>query len=172
VETREYYVNKAGRRVPRTRMRGWSDEARFEVTGYTEAPNGCWVWNGRKNDKGYGVFIWSGGQLAHRYSFESNAGRKITEGTSMMHSCDNRPCVNPSHLSEGTHAENMAQARDRDRFPQRKLTREQVLQVVEFESIESRSDMAARFGVSSATIKSIQLGRSWSWLTDRGNSND
>jgi hypothetical protein len=75
--------------------------------------NNCWEWTAGKNSKGYGVFQRGRGIgtiLAHRYSFylTNSYYPKL-----VLHSCDNPSCVNPEHLSDGTHSENIKQAWDR-----------------------------------------------------------
>lgn len=50
--------------------------------------------------------------LRHRLVFAAYYGHdEATMGGVVMHSCDNPRCINPLHLSLGTHAEN---AKDRD----------------------------------------------------------
>ena len=73
----------------------------------------CWVWKGCRNAKGYGSFRLRAGQNpfpAHRASFSLFCG-EIPEGVHVLHSCDNPPCVRPSHLFLGTNADNI---RDRE----------------------------------------------------------
>jgi hypothetical protein len=67
--------------------------------------NGCWEWNGCKS-KGYGCFSSNGKPIqAHRFSFLLS-NKKLTKGLEVHHVCDNKCCVNPSHLKEITHKEN------------------------------------------------------------------
>jgi uncharacterized coiled-coil protein SlyX len=79
-------------------------------------PNGCWIWIGAKNNKGYGNFSNNiGSKTSHRFSFELANG-KIEDGLIICHKCDNPPCVNPDHLFKGTHADNMQDAINKGRL--------------------------------------------------------
>jgi hypothetical protein len=64
---------------------------------------GCWIWIGALNRDGYGVYS---SQLAHRASYSKIRGA-ISEGMELDHLCRIRCCVNPNHLEEVTHAENV-----------------------------------------------------------------
>lgn len=85
----------------------------------------CWTWKGAVNPKtGYGVAtLWRVRPIpihAHRIAFAiANGGLKA--GVCVMHSCDNRLCVNPGHLSIGSHLDNMrdmqAKSRQHGKFP-------------------------------------------------------
>ena len=50
---------------------------------------------------------------AHRISFQITHGR-MANGV-VRHACDNPPCVRPSHLVEGTPAQNAADIKERNR---------------------------------------------------------
>lgn len=67
------------------------------------APDECWPFIGHIDRDGYGKYH---GHGAHREAFRLANGR--TPEMSVLHSCDNPPCCNPTHLYEGTQQQNIA----------------------------------------------------------------
>ena len=79
-------------------------------------PTECWPWTGAINKSGYGSYgVGATIRTASRVAFELANG-PIPPGPGyhgyvVMHSCDNRKCCNPAHLSLGTQGDNNS---DRD----------------------------------------------------------
>lgn len=71
--------------------------------------SGCWIWQGHKNNKGYGVIPLGhiGSMYVHRASWVTFRGY-IPKGLNVLHKCDIPLCFNPEHLFLGTQKENMA----------------------------------------------------------------
>lgn len=69
--------------------------------------NDCWIWQGGINNIGYGMM--RDGQkmrTVHRVSYEEHNQSSIPSHLIVMHSCDNKLCCNPNHLSLGTRKDN------------------------------------------------------------------
>ena len=79
--------------------------------------DGCWQWVGSTNSGGYGQLAGTDGRLilAHRASWEMANG-PITDNSSVLHHCDHRFCVRPSHLFLGTAQDNMDDAKAKGRI--------------------------------------------------------
>lgn len=70
--------------------------------------NGCWNYSGGKDRCGYGrIKIGKHSIGAHKAYFIMVIGDYDQDSLELLHSCDNPSCVNPEHISTGTHKENM-----------------------------------------------------------------
>lgn len=69
--------------------------------------NACWQWNNACDSDGYGIVKLHGIQYkAHRVAFALHNG-SINDALLVLHRCDNPPCINPAHLFQGTHSDNV-----------------------------------------------------------------
>lgn len=114
---------------------------------------------------GYGQIHHNGKTAyAHRVSYEIAKG-PIPEGMFILHSCDNRKCVNPYHLSLGSFNDNMADMVDKQRQAHgeknghAKLTVEQVREIRS--AIGTQKEIAACFNVARSLVSMIRSGRIW-----------
>lgn len=143
--------------------------AAFEQFFVRTAETECWEWIGGRHGKGYGQFG-NPTKKAHRVSWELYRG-SIPDGLHVLNSCDNPPCINPSHLFLGTNLDNvkdkMAKGRGRnlrgEDTPWSIVTEEAVRRIREDK--RSQSIIAAEFGIAQTTVSAIKRRVNWNWLT-------
>ena len=74
----------------------------------------CWEWDSRIGQDGYGQFHFRGKNThSHRVAWMLKNDKEIPEGMIILHTCDNKRCVNPYHLKLGTYSDNLADAMER-----------------------------------------------------------
>ena len=131
---------------------------------------GCWIWLGASS-KGYGQVSKVGEMLyAHRVAFEAFVG-PIPDGMDVLHTCDTPSCVNPDHLTVGSHADNMADMVAKGRSPrmigenhhQAKLTWGDVenIRIRHAAGGETFASLGREFSVNECSISRIVKGKSW-----------
>ena len=127
--------------------------------------SGCWIWIGSCGTNGYGTISYQSKNIyAHRVSWILHYG---TEPGSLcvLHRCDVRLCVNPSHLFLGTRTENSADMARKLRStigcrnPMAKLS-EPIVRHIRM-SMASQRDVAASLGVSQSTISRVRARKCW-----------
>lgn len=136
----------------------------------------CWEFTGCLHYKGYGEIGHNGrSRRAHRVSYEIFKGQ-IPKGLCVMHSCDNRKCVNPEHLSLGTIAQNQADMKRKGRSRNsggrgeeschHKLTEEEVLEIRRrFSSGETDKTVLAKdFNITRTSVYYIVTRKQWSHI--------
>ena len=153
-------------------------EDRFWAKVRKGGPDECWLWTGRvtnsykKHGGGYGLFEIGGTTVtAHRYSYQLAHPEENIDELLILHSCDRRRCVNPTHLHAGTAAENTAEMLSRGRQRQAGKTRhgnaklswpivEEIRKTYAGKHGELR-DLAAQLHVTKHAILAILRRRTW-----------
>lgn len=135
----------------------------FLLANTTQTAAGCLEWNKGRLPTGYGQYwITNKSWLVHR--LVAMLAHGLPEHDQMaLHSCDNPPCINPEHLSWGSHSENMKQMWARGRAPEkkphamRKFTYQEAEQIREeyAQGNTSMMKLGNKYGVSNKAIESL-----------------
>lgn len=138
----------------------------------------CWLWTAYRKPGCYGLT--RGPDLryenAHRVAWRLEYGDPGS--LYVLHHCDNRICVRPTHLFLGSHQDNMDDAGAKGKwtgrnhavglmFPQTKLTPEQIPIIrIRYRELLTYEAVAKEFGVTGNAIRQIIVGKSWKHITE------
>lgn len=116
----------------------------------------CWNWT-HATSNGYGSLSTPGTLVkvrAHIYSWELYYG-KVPDGIFVCHKCDNRSCVNPTHLFLGTHEDNMKDMATKGRAstPKIRLTSEARKDIIRSAAAGvPQAELAQRYNTTVRTV--------------------
>ena len=126
----------------------------------------CWLWTGATKENGYGVLKEPGQKKlvrVHVYSWELHFGL-IEDELWVLHHCDLRRCVRPTHLFTGTNQDNIddmvAKGRNHTKRPRVPSWTKQQMRVEYALGGVSHPVLATRYGVSVETVGRILRGES------------
>lgn len=131
----------------------------------------CIIWPFGKNAQGYGQMRYKGKQSRpHRVVCQLAHGDPVSDDLEAAHSCGNRLCVNPAHLSWKTHATNELDKvahgtivrGESSNFA--KLTESQVLEIKKLGGSMPQAKLARMFGIGQQQVSRILSGKRWAWL--------
>lgn len=134
---------------------------------------GCWEWQGGTNKKGYGQVHFKAKQWrTHRLAWFLITGKDSE--LFILHYCDNRICVRPDHLFEGTNDDNMkdmvakGRAAHGDVHCNAKLTVEKVKEIKRLfiTTNFTNSKIARIYKVGYNAIRKIRIGETWQHVND------
>lgn len=130
--------------------------------------SGCHHWIGAIMPNGYGQIHANGRTAyAHRVAWELANG-PVPDGAFVLHSCDNRRCVNLGHLRLGSFQDNMDDMTDRLRHAHGARNGHAKLTAAEVRAIRAasgvHSEIAERFGVTQPLVSMIRTRRIWKYV--------
>lgn len=123
----------------------------------------CVIWPFACCTPGYGLFQYEKKRyLAHRFMCELKNGAP-PEDHLAAHSCGNRRCINPNHLSWKTHTDNQLDRRAQGTASNRwsKLTLTQARQIRALKGMETAPETAAKYSITESNVRMIQDGKTW-----------
>lgn len=129
----------------------------------------CWEWNASTGSHGYGQLMMPGNKpiTSHCFSYKHFIG-PIPTGLHVLHSCDNRKCVNPSHLFLGTNNDNIQDRVNKGRSVKAmaKLSEDDVREMRRLYNVDDVpvSVLAQQFGIKPRTVYDVIKYVTWKHL--------
>lgn len=149
----------------------------------------CLEWTGRLNPMGYGIFKLRSSETkgltyvtpkrsnislsTHRVAYKIWVG-DIPKGLYVLHRCDNRLCIEPSHMYLGTHQDNMNDMMKKNRQNKRpgalhhmtNFTEKEIIEIRRLwkEGLETQTGLSRKYKVGLSTIHNIVRRKTWAHI--------
>jgi Autographiviridae endonuclease len=142
---------------------------RIELHYIPEPNSGCWLWCSESKSNYPTITINNVARRANRVMYELHKG-SIPKNYEVLHSCDIKCCVNPDHLSVGTHLQNMQEASQRKRFNSRRGSANNLARLTETQVLAIRADprgsntLAKIYDVDRTLIWQIRTRKVWTHI--------
>jgi hypothetical protein len=164
--------------------------ARFWAKVDKRGPDECWEWTaGKWKNTGYGAFVIGTSKDhythgAHRVAYTIQH-EEIPDKLFVCHKCDNRLCMNGSHLFLGTYLDNIKDMVSKGRnakgerswvnlYPERRLrgeasglhkvTEANVREIRQLAANFTFTELGIKFGISRVSIANIIKKKTWTHL--------
>ncbi len=143
------------------------DKERFWSKVDIKSEEECWEWKDSLHRDGYG-YLSVGGRTgkdlpAHRIAKTLSMGEEIIDGLLVMHSCDNPPCCNPSHLELGTNEDNLADMANKGRaatsFGNAKIDWD-IVDTIRQSSLTGK-ELSEQLSIPKSSISEIRNHKTW-----------
>jgi len=130
---------------------------------------GCWVCTSHCCVGSYYPRVGYNGEIyyIHRWVYMQYHNMIcLPSSTVIRHTCDNKLCINPAHLIEGSHADNVGDRVRRGRSAngsqngRSKLTENQVLKIKNNKTL-TLTELGKQYRVSHGTVWKIKSGKTW-----------
>ena len=165
MEEKERFILECGR------VRN-KNNANFKHIEYEIDDNGCWNCVSHNCDSsGYPRFYYKNKTYKmSRFVYEVYK-EKIKDGNVILHTCDNPKCINPNHLTQGSHQENMIDMANKKRHPiKMKIdvwVEETILDIYDLyhNKIYNQRELSEKYNMSRSIINKITRGISYKHLT-------
>jgi hypothetical protein len=131
----------------------------------------CNEWQGKLDEHGYGrVNASNTNARAHRVAWKLIYGA-IPKNMCVLHSCDNRKCVNVHHLFLGTQDDNIADMLAKGRNSKGEIHGKAKLSELDAKAVKglfslgvSKSDICATYDICRSHVSKIIRGANWASL--------
>jgi hypothetical protein len=149
-----------------TRRASRGEPMAFAIAALNSSTTECILWPYAVNKMGYGLLSQHRVAMhAHRWMCIKANGEPPSAAHEARHSCHVPECVNPAHLTWGTHTENMHDSirAGRNAVGERH-TKSRLTDVVVTEIRQSKipdAIWARRLGVSDVTVALARAGKTW-----------